>query len=167
MSESGPDTIRSGAGWTTMSKDSSERPIDILLIEDNPGDIRLTRIAFEEARVRNDLHVVQNGGDALDYLRQRGEYSEVPRPDIVLLDLNLPGMSGFDILETVKKDVDLKAIPVIVLTSSDAEEDIVKSYEEHANAFLKKPVDADEFIDLARSLGEFWIQMVELPSVDD
>lgn len=150
-----------------MSNDSSERPIDILLVEDNPGDIRLTRIAFEEARVRNDLHVVRYGGDALDYLHQRGEYSEVSRPDIVLLDLNLPGMTGFDILETVKNDVDLKAIPVVVLTTSDSAEDIVESYQEHANAYLRKPVDADEFIELARSLGEFWIRMVELPSVDD
>ena len=149
-----------------MSQTHRERPIDILLVEDNPGDVRLTQEAFREARVRNDLHVVTRGSDALDYLAQRGEYEDVRLPDIVLLDLNLPDMSGIDVLKEIKNSPELKIIPVLALTSSRAEEDIVKGYEEHANAYLTKPIDPDEFITLARSIGEFWIQMVELPTID-
>lgn len=147
-----------------MSQDASERPIDILLVEDNPGDVRLTREAFDEARVRNDLHVVTRGRDALEYLHRTGEYEDASRPDVVLLDLNLPGINGLEILEEIKTTPELRTTPVIILTSSQAEEDVVRSYEKHANAYLTKPVDADEFVQLARSLGEFWIQMVELPS---
>ena len=149
-----------------MSQTPRERPIDILLVEDNPGDVRLTQEAFRDARVRNELHVVTRGTDALDYLSQRGEYEDVRLPDIVLLDLNLPDMSGIDVLKEIKNSPELKIIPVLALTSSRAEEDIVKGYEEHANAYLTKPIDPDEFITLARSIGEFWIQMVELPTID-
>jgi len=140
-----------------------ERPIDILLVEDNPGDVRLTEEAFEEARVSNEIHAVTRGKEALAYLRREGNYQNVDRPDIVLLDLNLPGLNGIDVLETIKDDPELRGIPVIILTSSTAEEDVVQGYEKHANAYLTKPVDADEFVDIARTIGEFWIQMVELP----
>ena len=146
-----------------MSEQSPPAPIDILLVEDNVGDIRLTEIALEGARVRNDLHVVSSGPDALDYLNQRGAYATADRPDIVLLDLNLPGMSGIQVLEAIKTDPELKVTPVIVLTSSETEDDVIKSYDEHANAYLTKPLDPGEFIDLARSLGEFWAQMASLP----
>lgn len=147
-----------------MGQDSRGRMIDILLVEDNPGDVRLTEEAFEEARLRNELHAVTRGRDALDYVHQRGEYADASRPDIVLLDLNLPGMSGWDVLEEIKASPGLKTIPTIVLTSSEAEEDIVKGYDEHANAYLTKPVDVDEFIDLGRTIAHFWIQLVELPT---
>lgn len=138
-------------------------PIDVLFVEDNPGDIRLTVEAFRQARVGNDFHVVGRVEEAMDYLHQRGEHAEADRPDLVLLDLNLPGTDGIGMLEEVKSHPDLKPIPVIVLTSSTAEEDIVDSYGNHANAYLTKPVDADEFVDLARSFSEFWVETVELP----
>lgn len=142
----------------------SERPVDILLVEDNPGDVRLTREAFAEAQIRNDLRVVTRGTEALDYLRGRGDHEGVPRPDIVLLDLNLPGMDGIEVLEEIKADSELRIIPVIVLTSSRAEEDVMKSYTKHANAYLTKPVDGGEFVEMARSIGDFWIRMVALPA---
>lgn len=146
-----------------MDRRARERPIDILLVEDNPGDVRLVREGFREARVTNDLHDIGRGEDALEYLHQRGAYADAPRPDVVLLDMSLPDMDGTEVLSQIKGTPELKTIPVIVLTSSRAEEDIVKSYELHANAYLLKPVDADEFIDLARTLGNFWVQMIELP----
>lgn len=166
MSESAPETD----GATTlisMGEGPERRPVDVLFVEDNPGDVRLTEEAFEQARVDNEFHVVTDGDEALDYLYRRGEYSTADRPDIVLLDLNLPGTGGLEVLERIKADPDLKRIPVIVLTSSGAEEDIVESYDGHANAYLRKPVDADQFVDLARSIGEFWVQQVRLPPVDD
>lgn len=110
------------------------------------------------------LHVVTGGSDALDYLHQRGGYVDAPRPDIVLLDLNLPGMSGIEVLDEMENGTDLRRIPVIILTSSQSEEDIVNSYDKYANAYLRKPVNPDEFVDIARSIGEFWIQTVELPT---
>ncbi|WP_222919900.1 response regulator [Natrinema sp. SYSU A 869] len=148
-----------------MSDSDSFRaePAQILLVEDNPGDVRLTKEAFKQGRIENDLHVVSNGAEALDFLSQREPYADVPRPDLVLLDLNLPGKDGEEVLEELKEDPALRSIPIIVLTSSRAEEDIVKSYELHANAYLTKPVDPDEFIETVRAFEKFWFSVVRLP----
>ncbi|NHN46702.1 response regulator [Halostella sp. JP-L12] len=142
-------------------------PVDILLVEDNPGDVRLTKEAFEEEQIKNAVHVVNDGTEALDFLYQRGQYEDAPRPDIVLLDLNLPRKNGDEVLETVKGDPDLRDIPIIVLTSSKAEEDIVRSYRLHANAYLRKPIDPDEFIEKIRSFERFWLSVVHLPGGDN
>lgn len=141
-------------------------PIDILLVEDNPGDVRLTQEAFSEGNIANTLHVVTNGREALDFLYQRGEYEAAVRPEIVLLDLNLPEVDGHEILEIIKNDPDLKSIPVVILTGSDAESDVVRSYENHTNAYVTKPVDPDEFASLVRTFDEFWSRRVRLPSDD-
>ncbi|PSP27494.1 two-component system response regulator [Halobacteriales archaeon QH_2_65_14] len=149
----------------TMSEQSrAGDPADILLVEDNPGDIRLTREAFEENRIANTLHVVTDGVEALDFLLQRGEYADAQRPDIILLDLNLPRKNGDEVLEEMdKEDPDLSRVPVIVLTSSQAEEDIVRSYELNANAYLTKPVDPTEFIETVQRFKAFWLEVVRLP----
>ena len=139
---------------------------DVLLVEDNPGDVRLTREAFKEGRIENTLHVVTDGVAATDFLSRRGEYEDAPRPDVVLLDLNLPQKNGFEVLEEIRADPDLRRIPVIILTSSAAEEDVAKSYDESANAYLVKPVDPDEFIDVVRTFEEFWLAIVTLPDDD-
>lgn len=137
---------------------------DILLVEDNPGDIRLTEEAFRESRIANTLHIVTDGIEALDFLHNRGEYADAPRPDIILLDLNLPRMNGDEFLETLHEgSTDLSRIPIIVLTSSKAEEDIVKSYELQANAYMTKPVDPAEFIETIQSFKSFWLEVVRLP----
>ncbi|SER73454.1 response regulator [Natrinema salaciae] len=148
-----------------MSESESFRgePAQILLVEDNPGDVRLTKEAFKQGRIENDLYVVTDGTEALDFLSQRGEYADAPRPDLILLDLNLPGKDGEEVLAELKDDSSLRSIPVIVLTSSRAEEDIVKSYELHANAYLTKPVDPDEFIETVRAFEKFWFSVVRLP----
>ncbi|CQH57358.1 receiver box response regulator [Halobacterium hubeiense] len=138
-------------------------PVDILLVEDNPGDVRLTREAFAEAHINNDLHDVNDGEAALDFLHQRGDHADAPRPDLILLDLNLPKVDGLDVLEAVKSDDDLRTIPVVVLTSSEAEEDVARSYEQHTNAYLTKPIDPNEFVDVIRSFERFWLTLVELP----
>lgn len=143
------------------------KPAQILLVEDNPGDVRLTKEAFEHGRIENDLHVVTDGVDALEFLHQRGGYDDAPRPDLVLLDLNLPRKNGDEVLEELKADPDLRSIPVIVLTSSKAEEDIARSYDLHANAYLTKPVDPEEFIDTVRAFEEFWLSLVRLPTEAD
>lgn len=146
-----------------MIEHRSAEPIDVLLVEDNPGDVRLTEEAFAEAKISNDLHVVRDGESALDFVYRRGEYESAPTPDLVLLDLNLPKVDGTEVLEAIKTDDALKRIPVIVLTSSSAEEDIVESYELHTNAYLTKPVDPDEFVELVQSFEEFWFTLVKLP----
>ena len=138
-------------------------PVDILLVEDNPGDVRLTQEAFADAAINNDLDVVTDGQAALDYLYQDGEYGDAPRPDLILLDLNLPKVDGMTVLEDIKNNSDLCTIPVVVLTSSQAEEDVVESYENHSNAYLTKPIDPDEFVTLVRSFERFWLTLVELP----
>jgi len=146
--------------------DSPADTADILLVEDNPGDVRLTEEAFREGQIKNTLHVVNDGVDALEFLRQRGEYADAPRPDIVLLDLNLPRKDGDEVLDAIRDDADLEALPVVVLTSSEAQEDIVQSYELKANAFLTKPVDPEEFIEVVRTFQEFWLSVVRLPPED-
>lgn len=137
--------------------------IQILLVEDNPGDVRLTVEALRGAKVANELHVVSDGESAIDYLRQRGQYVDAIRPDIVLLDLNLPRMEGREVLADIKADEELAKIPIIVLTSSSADEDIQQAYALHANCFVTKPVDFTEFIEAVRSLEGFWLKIVRLP----
>ena len=137
--------------------------IQILLVEDNPGDVRLTVEALRGARVANELHVVGDGVAAIDFLRRRGVHADAPRPDIVLLDLNLPGMEGREVLADIKADPDLASIPIIILTSSADDVDIQESYALHANCFISKPVDFSEFIAAVRSLEGFWLKIVRLP----
>ncbi|MFE9702242.1 response regulator [Streptomyces sp. NPDC005930] len=138
-------------------------PIDVLLVEDDPGDELMTREAFEDNKIGNTLHVVRDGEEALDFLYRRGRHSEAPRPDLILLDLNLPKYDGRQVLEQIKSDQDLSDIPVVVLTTSSAEEDIVRSYRLHANAYVTKPVDLDQFIAAVRQIDDFFVQVVRLP----
>ncbi|MER5433515.1 response regulator [Streptomyces sp. NPDC002588] len=140
-------------------------PIDVLLIEDDPGDELMTREAFEDNRIGNTLHVVRDGEEALDFLYRRGEHTDAPRPDLVLLDLNLPKYDGRQVLEKIKSDPDLSHIPVVVLTTSAAEEDILRSYKLHANAYVTKPVDLDQFIAAVRQIDDFFVQVVRLPRI--
>jgi CheY-like chemotaxis protein len=139
------------------------RPVEILLVEDNPGDVRLTREALKEGKIRNNLNVVGDGVEALRYLRREGPYAESTRPDLILLDLNLPRMDGREVLEAVKADPSLRLIPVVVLTSSAAEQDIVRAYDLHANCYVSKPVDLDQFIHVVKSIEDFWFSIVKLP----
>lgn len=139
------------------------QPVDILLAEDNPGDAKLTEKAFEQGSILNNLHIVEDGVEAMKYLRQEDDYRETSRPDLVLLDLNMPRKDGWEVLEDLKEDPKLRRIPVIVLTSSEAEEDIVKSYELRANAYMTKPVDFDGFMDVVKSFEEFWLSVVKMP----
>ena len=138
--------------------------VNILLVEDNPGDVRLTKEAFKEAKVNNNLHIVSDGVEALDFLRRKGKYIGAPRPDIILLDLNMPKKNGREVLAEIKADPDLMRIPVLVLTISQAEEDILKSYNLHANCYIQKPVDINKFIDVVKSIEGFWLTIVKLPS---
>jgi CheY-like chemotaxis protein len=139
------------------------RPIEILLVEDNPADIRLTVEGLKEAKVANNLHAVRDGNEALDFLFRQGRHDAAPRPDLVLLDLNLPGIDGREVLRQVKQDPALRAIPVVVITSSEAEADIIKSYESHANCFISKPIDFEGFLHVVRSIENFWFTVVKLP----
>jgi len=139
------------------------RPIEILLIEDNPGDVDLTKEALQDAKVRNYLHVVDDGAKAVDFLYKRGEYAAVPRPDIILLDLNLPKKDGRQVLEEIKADPQLAEIPIVILTTSQAEEDILRSYQLHANCYIAKPVDFKQFMLVVKSIEEFWLTIVKLP----
>ena len=138
--------------------------IQVLLVEDDPGDVLITREAFEENKVRNQLNVVNDGVKALAYLRQEGGYADAPRPDLILLDLNLPKMGGHEVLEQIKSDADLQRIPVVVLTTSDAEEDVLRSYNLHANAYVTKPVDFERFLSVVRQIDDFFVTVVKLPS---
>ncbi|MFM1724213.1 MULTISPECIES: response regulator [Rhodococcus] len=139
------------------------KAIDVLLVEDDPGDELMTREAFEFNKVGNNLHVVRDGEQALDFLYRRGEYTDAIRPDLILLDLNLPKYDGRQVLEHIKSDHDLADIPVVILTTSGAEEDIVRSYKLHANAYVTKPVDLDQFIAAVRQIDDFFVQVVRLP----
>lgn len=141
--------------------------VDILLVEDNSGDVHLIERAFETRELPGVLHPVQTGEEALDWLYQRGDFAEAPRPDLVLLDLNLSATSGQDILEEIKSEPQLKRIPVIILTSSQSEEDLIEVYEKYANAYLPKPVDPVEFSDLIQTFAEFWMNAVTLPPTAD
>ncbi|QPV62681.1 response regulator [Halosimplex litoreum] len=143
--------------------DQQGQPVEILLAEDNPGDAKLTRKALEQGNVINNLHVVTDGVEAVEYLRQEGEHAEKPRPDLILLDLNMPRKDGREVLAEIKDDEDLRRIPVVVMTSSEAEEDIVQSYDLHANAYLTKPIDFDGFIDVVQRIEDFWLTVVKMP----
>jgi CheY-like chemotaxis protein len=137
--------------------------IEVLLVEDDPGDVLTTREAFKDSRITTNLHVVGDGVSAMDFLRKRGKYAGSPTPDLILLDLNLPGMDGRDVLATVKGDPSLGLIPVVVLTTSKVDEDVLRSYDLQANAYVRKPVDVDEFIEAVRRIDEFFISIVRLP----
>lgn len=139
------------------------QPIEILLVEDNPADVRLTREILKETKVFNALHVVSDGLEALSFLRREGRYAAAPRPDLVLLDLNLPRKDGREVLATIKADADLRRIPVVVLTTSKAEEDILRSYNLHANCYIEKPVNLDQFISVVKAIEGFWLTIVKLP----
>ncbi|EDY61052.1 MULTISPECIES: response regulator [Streptomyces] len=138
-------------------------PIDVLLVEDDPGDELMTREAFEDNKIGNTLHVVRDGEEALDFLYRRGDHTDAPEPDLILLDLNLPKYDGRQVLEKIKSDPELAHIPVVVLTTSAAEEDILRSYKLHANAYVTKPVDLDQFIAAVRQIDDFFVQVVRLP----
>jgi two-component system, chemotaxis family, response regulator Rcp1 len=146
-----------------MSAQGRSRPIEVLLVEDNPGDVRLTREALKDGKVSNNLSVAKDGVEALRFLRREGEYAGAPRPDVVLLDLNLPRKDGREVLQEMKQDRSLRTIPVVVLTSSDAERDIVGAYELQANCYITKPVDLDQFITAVKSIEDFWFSIVKLP----
>ena len=146
-----------------MSPLSTSRPVEILLVEDNPGDVRLTREALREGKVRNNLSIASDGVEALAYLRREGKYRDAVRPDLILLDLNLPRKDGREVLAEVKADDTLRNIPVVVLTSSQAEQDILRAYDLHANCYVSKPVDLDQFIHVVRSIEDFWFTIVKLP----
>jgi len=143
--------------------DQGVKAIDVLLVEDDPGDVLMTREAFADHKLKNVLHVVDNGIDALAFLRREGAYGDAPRPDLVLLDLNLPRMDGREVLAAVKADENLRSIPVVVLTTSEAEEDVLKSYQLHANAYVTKPVDFGRFLEVVRQIDEFFVTVVKLP----
>jgi len=139
------------------------KPLEILLVEDNPGDVRLTREATNEGKVLNQLNVVMDGVDAMAYLRTEGKYKDALRPDLVLLDLNLPKKNGMEVLAEIKEDPDLKRIPVVVLTISKNEQDILRSYDLHANCYIRKPVDLEQFMSVVKAVEDFWFTVVKLP----
>ncbi len=143
--------------------DSDVKVIDVLLVEDDPGDVLMTREAFLDHKLKNVLHVVDNGVDAMAFLRKEGEHADAPTPDLVLLDLNLPKMDGREVLAQIKADETLRSIPVVVLTTSEAEEDILRSYQLHANAYVTKPVDFERFLEVVRQIDEFFVTVVKLP----
>jgi CheY-like chemotaxis protein len=140
------------------------KQIEILLVEDNEGDIGLVEEVFQEAKIMNNLNIAEDGEEAMLFLHKKGKFSNVPSPDIILLDLNLPGKDGREVLKEIKEDNELKRIPVVILTTSKAEEDILKSYNLHANSYITKPVDFDQFIRVIKSIENFWLDIVKLPS---
>jgi two-component system response regulator len=140
------------------------KAIEILLIEDNAGDARLAKEALRDAKVKNNLTWVPDGVDALSYLRREGKYEKVPRPDLILLDLNLPRKDGREVLSEIKADQKFKCIPVVILTTSSAEEDVLKAYHLNANCYISKPVDLDQFIKVVKTIEDFWLTIVKLPS---
>lgn len=141
----------------------SGKIIEILLVEDNLGDVRLTEEALKDAKVKIILNVVNDGVEAMAYLRQKDKYKDVSKPDLVLLDLNMPRKNGLEVLSEIKADDELKQIPVVILTVSKSEEDIIKSYNNHANCFITKPVDFNQFLNVVRSIEDFWLTIVKLP----
>ena len=146
-----------------MRRDNNGRPVEILLVEDNEGDIGLVEEVFEEGRINNKLNVVEDGEEAMQFLNKEGKFTDTPRPDLILLDLNLPKKDGREVLQEIKADNSFKLIPVVVLTTSKAEEDILKSYDLHANSYITKPVNFDQFIKVIKSIEDFWLEVVKLP----
>ena len=147
-----------------MMNRNAGRPIEILLVEDNPGDARLTIEVLKDAKVHNNLTRVRDGVEAMEFLRREGKHREAPRPDLILLDLNLPRMDGREVLAAVKADEHLRRIPVVVLTTSDAEEDVLRAYNLNANCYITKPVDLDQFLKVVKTIKEFWLTIVKLPT---
>jgi len=147
-----------------MTDSTRASPVEILLVEDNPGDVRLTKEALKEGKVYSNLHWAKDGVEALEFLRRKGQFAGVPRPDIILLDLNLPKKDGREVLSEIKNDDDLKRIPVVILTTSKAEEDVLRSYQLHANCYVTKPVDLEKFIVVVQSIDKFWLTVVTLPN---
>jgi CheY-like chemotaxis protein len=139
------------------------KPVEILLVEDNPGDVRLTKEALKESKIINNLNVVTDGIEAIAYLNNQGDFKSKPRPELILLDLNLPKKDGREVLAEIKQDKELARIPVVILTTSEADEDILKTYELHANCYITKPVDIEQFIKVVKSVGDFWFSIVKLP----
>jgi CheY-like chemotaxis protein len=148
-----------------MYMDEESRSIEVLLVEDNPGDVRLMREAFWEVDVRHCLHTVSDGVEAIDFLRRREGYARAPRPDLIVLDLNLPRKDGREVLAEIKRDVRLRHIPVVVLSSSTAAEDVAGAYDLHANCYVSKPVDFEQFVNVVRSIETFWFNTARLPSL--
>ncbi len=146
-----------------MSDEHIGRPIEILLVEDNPGDIRLTREGLKAGRIFNKLSVVEDGVEAMAFLRREGEYADAPHPDLILLDLNLPKKDGREVLKEIKSDPKLRRIPVVILTTSRAEEDIMGTYDQHANCYITKPLDFDQFVNVVKTIENFWLTIVRLP----
>lgn len=149
-----------------MSSGTFAKCIDILMVEDNPGDVGLTEAALEENKMCNQLHVAKDGEEAMDFLLRNGSHNDAPRPDLIILDLNMPRKDGRDVLKEIKTNSDLKTIPVVILTSSEAEEDIIKSYNLHANCYIKKPLDFGEFMKVVKSIENFWMSIVVLPRTE-
>src|SRR4028119_608162 len=147
-----------------MNPITDGRPIEILLVEDSSTDVMLAEEALERAKLRNNLHVVKDGVEAMAFLRKEGKYLDVPRPDLVLLDLNMPRKDGREVLAEVKADDDLKSIPVVVLTTSKAQEDVLKAYGLHANCYISKPVDFEQFANVVKAIDQFWFTVVTLPT---
>ena len=147
-----------------MSSNQNHRPIEVLLVEDSSSDANLTMREFSKAKIANNLHWVENGEDAMDYLRCQGAFAHADRPDLILLDLNLPGMDGREVLAEVKADAQLKQIPIVILTTSTDEEDILRSYNLNANCYVSKPIDIHEFIHAVNLINEFWLAAVKLPN---
>jgi CheY-like chemotaxis protein len=147
-----------------MTESLPGRQVEVLLVEDDPGDVLMTKEAFDDYKVKNQLHVVNDGAEAMAFLRREGEYASAPRPDLVLLDLNLPRMDGREVLQAIKSDAELASIPVVVLTTSEAEEDVLRSYSLHANAYVTKPVDFERFIAVVRQIDDFFVTVVRLPN---
>lgn len=139
------------------------KPIEILLVEDNPGDSRLAQEALKDSKIRNTIHVAADGIEAMAFLHREGEWEKAPRPDLILLDLNLPRMDGREVLAAIKSDDDLKRIPVVILTTSKDEEDVLRSYNLHANCYITKPIDLQQFMKVVRSVEDFWLTIVKLP----
>jgi two-component system, chemotaxis family, response regulator Rcp1 len=139
------------------------RPVDILLVEDNPGDVRLTKEALKDAKVLNEIYVAKDGVEAMQFVHREGSFANAPMPDLILLDLNLPRKDGREVLAEIKKDPKLQHIPVVVLTTSKADEDIIKTYNLHANAYITKPVDLNRFVEIMHALEQFWFTIVKLP----
>ena len=147
-----------------MKRSQHVKPIEILLVEDNPGDIRLAQEALKESKIRNNLNVVNDGVEALAFLRCKDQYKKAPIPDLILLDLNLPKKDGREVLAEIKSDEILKCIPVVILTISGTEEDILKAYDLHANCYITKPIDMEQFIKLVKAIEDFWFTIVKLPT---
>lgn len=144
-----------------------DKSIDILLVEDNPADVRLTQEAFKETRIPNRLHVVRDGAEALAFLEQAGRFTNAPRPDMILLDLNLPKKDGREVLAQIKQKPEFKRIPVVILTTSNEEEDISHTYDHHANCFITKPAELDEFLNVVKNIESFWLSVVQLPNYEN